>query len=130
MNIKIEHIALWVSNLELMKNFYTVYFEGKAGNLYHNPAKQYSSYFVSFGSGTRLELMRRPDISERLHHHHNSIGLTHLAFSVGGKECVAQLTERLRGNGFTIVSEPRTTGDGYYESVVADPEGNWVEITE
>lgn len=129
MNIKIEHIALWVNDLEVMKDFYATYFEGQAGDIYRNPAKQYRSYFVFFDSGARLELMNQPDISGKTDHR-NSLGLTHLAFSVDGKEHVEQLTERLRENGFTIVAEPRTTGDGYYESVVADPEGNWVEITE
>ncbi|MDR0533564.1 MAG: VOC family protein [Verrucomicrobiales bacterium] len=130
MKIKIEHVAIWVRNLELMKDFYVTTFHGKAGELYHNPTKQFRSYFIAFGDGCRLELMHRPAISDKNHDDSCSIGITHLAFSVGSKESVDLLTGKLRQKGHAIASEPRTAGDGYYESVILDPEGNSIELTE
>ncbi len=131
MLMKIEHIAIWVSDLKRMKKFYEYYFQGKAGEKYHNPKKQFESYFLSFTEGCRLELMYNPKIarkqSDNLEQYPN---LIHFAISVDGKEKVDDLTERLRKDGFRIVGEPRTTGDGCYESVVLDPESNRVEITE
>lgn len=127
--MKIEHIAIWTSNLEEMKDFYTTYFEGVANERYENPAKKYFSYFISFADGCRLELMQRADVHIRPESK-EYLGITHLAFSTGSKENVTALTERLRAGGYTIASETRTTGDGYFESVVLDPEGNRVEITE
>lgn len=126
--MRIEHIAIWVNNLELTRLFYTTYFGGVPGDLYENPKKQSKSYFLRFETGARLELMYRPDIPAR-QHLHEIMGLTHLAFSVGSELIVDMLTERLRADGYSIVGEPRRTGDGYYESVVLDPEGNRVEIT-
>lgn len=125
-NIKIEHIALWAENLELLKEFYTTYFDGVSGSRYHNPVKGFTSYFISFTGGCRLELMHREGLCRG---ECNRLGLAHIAFSVGSKTNVDQLTERLRNDGYTILGEPRTTGDGYYESVVADPEGNTIEIS-
>ena len=127
--MKIEHIAIWVKDLESMKKFYETYFSGKSGSFYHNPVKEFSSYFISFTEGCRLELMHQPHISEKLSDIPVSTGIIHFAISVGSKEQVDQLTERLRKDGYKIVSEPRTTGDGYYESVISDPEGNLIEIT-
>lgn len=127
--MKIEHIAIWVRDLEASKNFYETYFEGRAGEKYHNPTKSFTSYFLSFDSGARLELMYRPDVYERLQHGQEIIGFTHLAISLGSREKVDGLTEQLRSDGFTVVGEPRTTGDGYYEGIVLDPEGNRIEIT-
>ena len=126
--MKIEHLALWVRDLEGMKNFYERYFQAKAGELYHNPVKQFTSYFLSFEEGCRLEMMHRPDIAANLNtaEHH---GITHFAMSVGSKAKVDSLTEQLRQDGYTIAGEARTTGDGYYESVVLDLEGNRIEIT-
>ncbi|CAD5258685.1 MULTISPECIES: VOC family protein [unclassified Imperialibacter] len=126
--MKIEHIALWTTKLEELKDFYTTYFGAKAGEKYHNPTKQFTSYFLSFDSGTRLEIMARPDVEQHPGDAYRK-GLIHWAMSVGSKEKVDQLTEQLRNDGFEIIGEPRTTGDGYYESVVADPDGNLVEIT-
>ncbi|MBK1896669.1 VOC family protein [Chryseobacterium paridis] len=129
--MKFDHFALWCNNIELMRNFYTAYFEMESNKGYENPVKQFASYFLSFknNSSARLELMKRPDIAEN-----NNRGLTmgyaHLAISVGDKNKVDELTNRLRNDGYCIVGEPRTTGDGYYESIVEDPEGNWIEITE
>lgn len=128
--MKINHIALWVSNLELMKQFYAKYFRGEPNTLYSNEKKQFRSHFLTFEDGCRLELMQRPDIGfikdKGLSQQH---GLTHIAFSVGSKEKVDEVTETLRVEGFKIIGEPRTTGDGYYESVVLDPESNQLEIT-
>jgi len=127
--MKIEHLAIWVRDLEKAKTFYETYFEAKSGEPYHNPAKSFTSYFLSFERGARLELMHRPDISKRLGQGVEAMGLTHLAISVGSKQKVDELTHRLRKDGYAVMGEPRTTGDGYYESVVLDPEGNRLEIT-
>lgn len=128
--MKIEHLAIWVSELDKMKTFYEQYFQAKAGEIYHNPTKQFHSYFLSFQSGCRLELMHRPDIPVNLNDlKRQYLGFIHFAISVGSKEKVDQLTEQLKANGFPIIGEPRTTGDGYYESVVLDPENNRIEIT-
>ena len=127
--MKIEHLAIWVNDLENTKRFYETYFEGKSGEKYHNPNTLFTSYFLSFQSGSRLELMHRPDISKRLQGGHEAMGLTHLAISVGSKEKVDELTNQLKDDGHVVVGGPRTTGDGYYESVVLDPEGNRLEIT-
>jgi len=127
--MKIEHLAIWVWNLELMKEFYEIYFSAKTGEKYHNPSKDFTSYFLSFDEGSRLELMHRPEIEALKQESLEFLGFTHLAISVGSKEKVDLLTERLRKDGYPIVDEPRTTGDGYYESVVLDPEQNRIEIT-
>lgn len=126
----INHLAIYVTQLDAMRTFYASYFGGTAGERYHNPRKNFTSYFLSFDSGCRLELMHRPDIPANA----NDIlkeyrGLIHFAISVGAEEKVNQITERLRADGYKIIGEPRWTGDGYYESVVLDPEGNRVEIT-
>ncbi len=125
--MRIEHIALYVNDLERAREFFVKYFGALSNELYHNPKTGFSSYFLSFEDGARLELMHRPDVSE------NGGGLktgyAHIAFSVGSRENVNSLTERLRADGYRIVSEPRTTGDGYYESCTADIEGNLIEIT-
>ncbi len=128
--MKIEHLAIWVSDLEKMKAFYEKYFHGIAGKKYHNPKKQFTSYFLSFDEGCRLELMHRPTIPNHQNDWSTEYkGIIHVAISIGSKTKVDQLTETLRADGFTIVGEPRTTGDGYYESVVLDPEKNRIEIT-
>ena len=128
--MKIEHLAIWVYDLDRMKSFYRTYFGAVAGEKYVNPKKQFESYFLSFESGPRLEIMKRPDIPANQNDvHHQYLGLIHFAVSVGSKENVDSLTKRLADDGFEIVGEPRTTGDGYYESVVLDPEGNRIEIT-
>ncbi|MEM0995266.1 MAG: VOC family protein [Bacteroidota bacterium] len=128
--MKIEHLAIWVNDLEGMKNFYEQYFGGKAGEQYHNPQKHFKSYFIEFSEGCRLELMHRPDIPKNLNDIISEyVGIIHFAISVGSKEKVDGLTERLKADGYAIVGLPRTTGDGYYESVVLDPENNRIEIT-
>ncbi len=129
--MKIEHLAIWVKDLKRMKLFHETYFHGKAGELYVNHKKNFRSYFISFDEGCRLELMNNPDIPINL----NDIskqheGIIHFAISVGNKENVDFLTAKLKKDGYKIVGEPRTTGDGCYESLILDPENNRIEITE
>ena len=124
----IEHIALYVSDLDAMRDFYVKYFGAISNSGYHNPATDFRSYFLTFKSGARLELMTRPEISDRTKPIFES-GFIHLAFSVGSKEAVDILTAQLKADGFSVISGPRTTGDGYYESCISDPEGNQIEIT-
>lgn len=128
--MKINHIAIYVSKLGQSKCFYERYFAGKAGDVYHNEAKQFRSCFISFSSGCQLELMHKAELIDKQPNDIIAIGIHHLAFSVGSKERVNKLTEILRRDGYTVYSEPRQTGDGYYESVVLDPDGNQIEITE
>lgn len=126
--MKIEHIALWAKDLERMKAFYCTYFQAVPNEKYSNNRKQFSSYFLNFENGARLEIMHKPDLESPSSSH--KYGWVHIAISVGSKEDVDKLTERLREDGYTITGNPRTTGDGYYESTVLDPEGNQLEITE
>ncbi|MEO0340181.1 MAG: VOC family protein [Bacteroidota bacterium] len=127
--MKIEHIAIWVEELEQMRNFYEKYFNAQAGERYHNPNKDFYSYFLSFSEGCRLELMKMPSIPETKNDVYKQFrGIIHFAITVGSQEKVDQLTETLRTDGFEVIGEPRTTGDGYYESVILDPEQNRVEI--
>lgn len=126
----IEHIAIWTRNLEGLKAFYETYFQARSGPRYANKSTQFTSYFLEFDSGARLELMSMPSIPEtRNDAAQQATGLIHLAFSTGSAANVDQLTERLRQDGYQIMDGPRRTGDGYYESVVLDPDGNRVEIT-
>lgn len=127
--MKIDHISIWVKDLETIKEFYIRHFEMTSNNKYINAEKKFSSYFLSFKTGTRIEIMHRPDILTTLNGNDKSCGLTHFAISVGSKEKVDKLTEILRNDGHVIAGAPRTTGDGCYESVVLDPEGNQIEIT-
>lgn len=128
--MKIEHIAIWVKDLEKMKDFYTRYFEMNCNEKYTNEMKKFSSYFLSFESGTRIEIMHKPGISDQQNDCSELYGLAHFAVSVGNRVKVDQLTENLRRDGIQIVGPPRVTGDGYYECIFQDPEGNLVEITE
>ncbi|HJC76185.1 MAG TPA: VOC family protein [Candidatus Alistipes excrementavium] len=125
--MKITHIALWTEHPEELREFYGTYFGGRSGGKYVNPAKRFESYQLAFDGECRLELMRRSDINGEVQE--ERIGLAHFAFACADREAVVALTERLRADGYQIVGEPRTTGDGYFESVVADPDGNLVEIT-
>ena len=180
--MKIEHVAIWVKDIDNVCEFYRKYFGGVVQPLYHNPAKQFTSRFITFDDGARLEIMHRPDINVgtltesksnilgfgnvhtsvsaaltlRMFHVKHAIasvatgslltgmtehehvghevsqhfGFAHISFSVGSKEEVDRLTQQMSDDGITIAGQPRTTGDGYYESVVLDPEGNRIEITE
>ena len=128
--MKIDHLAIWVDDLEKMREFYLNYFNVTSNEKYINPKKGFTSYFLDFGEDkTRIELMNRHDIVQEPDKRGFMKGIAHFAISVGSKEAVNDLTERLRADHYTIESEPRTTGDGYYESVVLDPEGNYVEIS-
>ncbi|WP_312398879.1 VOC family protein [Chryseobacterium sp.] len=132
MKAKIEHVAVWCNDLEKMKEFYMKYFDMSSNEKYINPVKNFESYFLSFNASdsVKIELMKRPDIIENSFIRGNLMGFCHLAISVGNKNDVDILTNTLRSDDYTIVGEPRVTGDGFYESIVEDPEGNWVEITE
>ena len=128
--MKIEHLALWVRDLERMKEFYKKYFQATSNEKYFNPKKNFSSYFLSFDGECRLEIMQMPNIAENRNDvHQQYMGFIHFAICVGSKEKVDALTEQLRKDGYEIVGEPRTTGDSYYESVILDPENNRIEIT-
>lgn len=127
---QIEHVALWVSDLEGMASFYEQYFQASRGNKYQNPAKNFTSYFLAFKHQTcRMELMHNPEFLPPSEGDEKRLGLAHMAFSVGSQEQVDALTEQFRTDGYPIIGEPRVTGDGYYESLIADPEGNLIEIT-
>ncbi len=125
----IEHVAVWCQDLELMRDFYQNYFAGIANDRYSN-ARGFHSYFLTFSSGCRLELMQWKEVSESKNDaQHQFLGLGHLAFSLGSRDAVDALTRRLLQDGYTLLSGPRTTGDGYYESCFLDPELNRIELT-
>ncbi|MBR5722453.1 MAG: VOC family protein [Oscillospiraceae bacterium] len=126
--MKIAHIAVFVRELEQARDFFIEYFGGRANEGYHNPKTGFRSYFIRFDDGAQIELMHRPELSDGTHG--GSFGYAHIAFSVGSRAAVDQLTERLRAAGYAVISGPRTTGDGYYESCIAAFEGNLIEITE
>ena len=126
--MKIEHIALYVKDLETARDFFVKYLGAKSNKGYHNLKTGFRSYFLSFDDGARLEIMNKPempDFPKKFAH----TGYAHIAFSVGSKEKVNALTAELKADGYEVVSGPRTTGDGYYESCIAAIEGNQIEIT-
>lgn len=125
--MKIEHLAIWTNQLEALKDFYCNFFKATSSEKYHNPNKQFSSYFLTFESGSRLELMHRPQLNDV--NNNASVGLAHFAFSVGSEQEVDRMTEFLKKEGYPPVDGPRRTGDGYYESTFQDPDGNVVELT-
>lgn len=127
--MKIEHVALYVKDLEMAREFYARYFGAKSGERYHNSKTGFQSYFLKFEGGARLELMTAPEV-EDLSKAERWTGYSHLAFSVGSRPAVDALTKRLKEDGHPVMSGPRVTGDGYYESCVLDSEGNRIEITE
>lgn len=126
--MKIEHIAMYVQDLEKAKKFFVKYFAAKSNAMYHNPNTDFKSYFLSFDDGTRLEIMQKPGVEAQTENQMRT-GFIHMAISVGSKEQVDKLTETLKHDGYTVTSGPRTTGDGYYESCVVAVEGNLIEIT-
>ena len=149
MGITVAHIALWTNRLEELRDFYVRYFDGESGPVYRNPSGPQGGFmpcgtgwyrhsfeapagsegnrvFVRFDGVVALELMRRTDIRDSDEGEHT--GFCHVAFGVGSREAVCSLTERLRRDGYRIAGEPRQTGDGYFESVVCDPDGNRIEI--
>ena len=125
----IEHIALYVNNLEKAKEFFVSYFGAIPNEMYDNKTTGFRSYFLCFDHGARLEIMTRPNLADEPKQLMRT-GFIHLAFSVGSKEKVNQLTEQLKSDGYEVISGPRTTGDGYYESCIVALEGNQIEITE
>ena len=127
--MRIEHIAMYVNDLEKTKDFFVKYFNAISNEGYHNQKTDFRSYFLSFEDGARLEIMKKPQMEDG-EKSLNRTGYIHVAFSLGGKETVDELTEKLKKDGYTIVSGPRTTGDGYYESCIVGIEGNQIEITE
>ena len=127
--MRIEHIAMYVNDLERTKGFFVKYLDGKASDVYHNQRTDFRSYFISFDDGARLEIMTKPSL-EDTEKTINRTGLIHIAFSVGNRERVDELTQKLRSDGYEVISGPRTTGDGYYESCIVAVEGNLIEITE
>lgn len=126
--MNIEHVAMYVNDLKGAKDFFVNYFGAVANDGYYNPMKQFRSYFLTFTDGARLELMHTPSMEDGPKGLART-GYIHLAFSLGSKEAVDQLTVRLKADGYEVVSGPRTTGDGYYESCVIAFEGNQIELT-
>ena len=126
--MKIEHIAMYVNDLEATKEFFIKYFDAVSNEMYHNQRTGFKSYFLSFEDGARLEIMTKEameDTKKTL----TRTGFIHLAFSVGSKEKVDSLTSKMKGDGYEVISGPRTTGDGYYESCIVAVEDNQIEIT-
>lgn len=126
--MRIEHIAMYVNDLEEARDFFVRYFNATSNDGYHNKTTDFRSYFLTFDGGARLEIMNKPgmeDGGKAL----NRTGYIHIAFSVGSKEAVDDLTARLKADGYEVISGPRTTGDGYYESCIVGIEGNQIEIT-
>ena len=126
--MKIEHIAMYVQDLEKTRDFFVKYFAAKSNAVYHNPNTDFKSYFLSFDDGARLEIMQKPGVEAQTENQMRT-GFIHMAISVGSEEQVDKLTETLKQDGYTVTSGPRTTGDGYYESCVVAVEGNLIEIT-
>ncbi|MCR5338817.1 MAG: VOC family protein [Lachnospiraceae bacterium] len=126
--MRIEHIAMYVKNLNTARDFFVKYLNGTSNGGYHNPSTGFRSFFISFDDGTRLEIMNKPGMDDP-EKSLNRTGFVHLAFSVGSREKVDKLTARLKQDGYEVISGPRTTGDGYYESCIVGVEGNQIELT-
>lgn len=126
--MRIEHIAMYVNDLETARDFFIRYFNATSNDGYHNKTTDFRSYFLSFDNGARLEIMKKP-VMEDGEKALNRTGYIHIAFSVGSKGAVDDLTRRLIVDGYEVISGPRTTGDGYYESCIVGIEGNQIEIT-
>ena len=126
--MKIEHFAMYVIDLEMVKNFFVRYFGATSNEMYHNKKTDFKSYFLSFDDGSRLEIMTRSGLADE-QKNPLQCGFIHIAMSVGSKEKVDSLTKTLQNDGYELVSGPRTTGDGYYESCFYGPENNLIEIT-
>lgn len=124
--MKIEHAAMYVHDLEKAKVFFQSYFQAAPGPLYQNPTTGFQSYFLTFDGGARLEIMTKPNLAEA---EPTETGYAHLAFALGCREAVDALTTRLRADGYRVLSGPRITGDGYYESCIAGVEGCVIELT-
>lgn len=124
----LNHIGLYVNDIEGAKCFFEKYFDAQAGEKYHNPRKSFSRYLLSFDDGATLEIMTKPELNS-MTDRTNNYGYAHISLSVGSKEKVDELTQRLIDDGYSHLDGPRTTGDGYYESAILDAEGNIIEIT-
>ena len=124
----IEHVALFVNDLESARDFFIKYLGAASNDMYHNKKTGFRSYFLSFDGGARLEIMNKPEVCDSLRNPAQT-GYAHIAFSVGSKEKVDSLTAELKAAGYEVVSGPRITGDGYYESCIVAIEGNQIEIT-
>ncbi len=128
--MNIEHVAIWAKDIEKLKEFYEKYFDARSNNKYTNPEKGFSSYFLSFDSGVRLEIMQIHSVPKTTNDPYKQFtGLIHIAISVGSLEKVDSLTAKLAGDGYEVLDGPRRTGDDYYESTILDPENNRIEIT-
>ena len=129
--MKLEHIAIWTARLEELRSYYMQYFDAVSNNKYINSSKGFESYFLSFRSGARLEIMKMPGIPDNANDtvHAQHLGIIHLAFGVDSMKGVDEKAEELRKNGFPILSGPRKTGDGYYEFETLDPDNNRIEVT-
>jgi lactoylglutathione lyase len=128
--MKLEHIAIWTDNIELLRNYYVSFFDGQSNEMYINPKTQFQSYFISFESGARLEIMSMPNIPDNTNDTINAQhkGIIHIAFSVATKQEVDAKAALLQANGFELLNGPRVTGDGYYEFVTLDPDKNRLEV--
>ena len=124
----IEHIAMYVNELEQARDFFVKYFGAASNDGYHNKNTGFRSYFLSFDGGARLEIMKKPQM-EDAEKTLTRTGYIHIAFSLGSREAVDALTARLKADGYEVTGGPRTTGDGYYESCIAAVEGNLIELT-
>ena len=127
--MRIEHIAMYVNELEKTRDFFIKYFNAVCNEGYHNKNTDFRSYFLSFDDGARLEIMHKPNMFD-CEKDLSRTGYVHIAFSLGSKEAVNELTNRIKSEGYTVISGPRITGDGYYESCLIGIEGNQIEITE
>lgn len=126
--MKIGHVAIYTKDLEQSKEFYVKYFGGKSNEGYHNKTTEFRSYFLEFDEGASLELMTKPLLPQKTESEVETTGIAHLAFFLSTKEEVDSLTKCIIKDGYRLLSGPRTTGDGYYESCIADPDGNRIEI--
>lgn len=127
--MRIDHLALWTLDLEKLRDFYVKYFDASSNDKYVNPKTGLETYFLRFESGARLEIMTRPEVlAFKQDHMNRSTGFAHFAFDLESRENVDNLTDKLFKDGYEVIGEPRVTGDGYYESVVLDPDGNTVEL--
>jgi len=126
--MNINHVAIWCTNLELLKDFYKKYFNCQSSELYVNSKKGFKSYFLTFDGGSRIEIMNSTSVTERKIASKELIGYAHLAISVGSKNRVDELTKVIELDGYKVADYPRTTGDGFYESKIIDPEGNIIEV--
>ncbi len=127
--MKIDHIAIWSLDIERLRNFYIKYFNAEANDVYENTEKGFKSIFLSFEEGARLEIMNMNGIQRTEEPRRQYLGYCHLAMNVFNKSEVIKTTKKLEDDGYEVIGKPRITGDGYFESIVLDPDGNRIEIT-